>query len=176
MGTSFRIKPDGLLHSVWTVIRRAASFLTTLIILVSVCITVLFLAGIKPYVVLTGSMEPAIPVNSVCFVNEHTPLSDIAVGDVISFHMGELLVTHRVTEISDGAYTTKGDANSINDASPVTKQNYIGKTICIVPGIGVLFVFLQSKTGKLAAAVLIALVIVLSFLPSGEVKENAGKE
>ena len=102
-------------------------------LLTALAVAILYLAHIRPYVVLSGSMEPAIPVHSVCFVNENIPFAQITPGEVISFRMeGGMLVTHRVSAVQDGRCTTKGDANSIEDAVPVTADNYIGKTVAVI--------------------------------------------
>ncbi|MBQ8920870.1 MAG: signal peptidase I [Oscillospiraceae bacterium] len=158
--------------------------MTTLFILAALTLTVLYLAKIRPYVVTTGSMEPAIPVHSVCFVNENTPLSSIAAGEVIAFRMeGGMLVTHRVTAVSGGKYTTKGDANNTEDGPSVTAENYIGKTVFVIPKLGTVMIFLHSSAGKILAAAVIVLLLAASFIPQkkkpaaqSEPTESEGKE
>ncbi len=111
-------------------------------------------------------MEPAIPVHSICFVNENIPLENIESGEVISFRIGDnMLVTHRVTEIHDNEYTTKGDANNTEDAAPVTAENYIGKTVFVIPKAGIAVLYLHTRHGKIAAVTIIAALLILSFLP-----------
>ena len=150
----------GLLHRVGALLQRLLSLAASLVILTAIVTLGLYAAGIKPYVVVTGSMEPAIPVRSICFVNENVPLETIKVGEVISFRLSDnMLVTHRVVAVTDGAYTTKGDANNIADAAPVTAENYIGKTVFVIPKLGVLLVLLHTAGGKIAAAAL-ALVLL----------------
>ena len=167
MAVSFKLAAKTTLLGIWKILRKAVSFLTSLIIVTAMTVTVLFLAHIRPYVVVTGSMEPAIPVQSVCFVNENFPLEKIAVGEVISFQLGEnTLVTHRVVSIKDGEYTTRGDANSMEDASPVTAANYIGKTVLVIPKVGFILSYLHTTGGKITAISLIVLLILLTFLPA----------
>ena len=144
---------------------------------------VLYLIRIKPYVVTTGSMEPAIPVRSICFVNEKISLESISVGEVISFRLGDdALVTHRVTAINGGDYTTKGDANNTEDSAPVTKENYVGKTVFVIPFVGVVPIFLHSTRGMIAAVTVILLLIIISFIPKGknetkpEMTERQGRD
>ena len=73
----------------------------------------------KILVVLSGSMEPALPAGSLLFVKPLT--SPYAVGDVISFNLPKVkqFVTHRIVSVqkqeSAWVYQTKGDANKEND-------------------------------------------------------------
>ncbi len=169
MAVSFKIISKSVIRFIWKYIRKFTSFLTTLIIISAFVITALFLMKIKPYVVTTGSMEPAIPVKSVCFVNENIPLENINVGEVISFRISnDVLVTHRVTKISGEEYTTKGDANNTEDFSTVTKQNYIGKTVFVIPKVGFILICLHSRKGRIIAVTLIVLLLILSFIPENK--------
>ena len=165
-----------LLHWCRKLARRIGSCLTALLILTAFVVTILYLAGIRPYVVTTGSMEPAIPVRSLCFVNEHIPLEEVAAGEVISFRLGDdLLVTHRVTGICGGSYFTKGDANPVPDAAPVTSDNYIGKTVAVIPRLGTILLLLHSRPGQITAAGLIAFLLLWSWIP-GKNAAPAGKK
>ena len=153
--------------------KGTVSFLMTVVILAAAALLVLFVMKIRPYIVTTGSMEPAIPVGSVCFVNRNTELSTIKVGDAISFSMGEnTLVTHRVVKIKNGKYTTKGDANNTNDAAAVTKKNYIGKTVFVIPYVGRVFRFFQTKNGIISAAAVIAALLIISFIPKAKPEDK----
>ena len=173
MKTSTKEAHMTMLH---IIIRKITFVLTTLIIIVAMAIFGLFIAGIRPYVVKTGSMEPAFPVNCLCFVNKNTPLEEISVGDVISFTIGKhTVVTHRVTSISGKEYTTKGDANLIEDSSPVTAGNYIGKIVFMIPKIGSIPNFLHTKAGLFTAVTVILLLLITSFL-SERKKETDSQE
>ena len=153
------------------IIRKIPIFLSTLLIIIALIAFGLFIAGIRPYVVKTGSMEPAFPVNCLCFVNRNTPLDEISVGDVISFSMGKgTIVTHRVTSITGKEYTTKGDANLTEDSTPVTAVNYIGKIIFMIPKIGSIPNFLHTRTGLITAAAVILLLLIPNFLPDKDKK------
>ena len=169
MAVPFKVILKSIILFVWKQFQKIISFFTSLLIFIAIAVVILYLLKIKPYVVTTGSMEPAIPVHSVCFVNENIPLEGIEIGEVISFRIGDnILVTHRVTDIQDDEYFTKGDANNTEDASSVTKENYIGKTILVFPKVGIILIYLHSKRGKIVAVTLIILLLILSFLPKKE--------
>ena len=176
MTSSIQGTAGAMLRSIKKIIRKAPLFLSALLIIISLTVFGLFIAGIRPYVVKTGSMEPAYPVNSLCFVNRNTPLEEISVGDVISFSMGkDTVVTHRVTSISGKEYTTKGDANLTEDSAPVTAVNYIGKIVYMIPKIGCISNFLHTRAGLLAAVALIVLLLIPNFIPDKE-KDTASTE
>ena len=65
------------------------------------------------------------------------------------------VVTHRIIEIDaneDGGlvFTTKGDANNIEDENPVTEDMVIGIYKTRLPGVGRFAMFLQKPLGMLA--------------------------
>ena len=156
---------------------RIYTVFTTTVIIIAAIVVILYMFHIRPYIVTSGSMEPAIHIHSVCFVNERFPLADINTGDIISFRLGEdLLVTHRVTAIENGNYYTRGDANNTDDPTPVTEQNYIGKTILSIPGIGTLLTFLHTRTGISVAAVIVILLLVISFIPTKKTRKGIPDE
>ena len=86
----------------------------------------------------TGSMTPEYPTGSVIIIKKENP-SELKVNDVITFYsshpdLNSMIVTHRIMEITndgDGTYsfTTKGDANSINDEYKAESERIIGKVI-----------------------------------------------
>lgn len=91
--------------------------------------------GYSAFRVVTGSMEPNIAQGDLIVVKRVSG-AEIAVGDVITFYSQdpELLGavnTHRVTDAKaeDGewVFTTKGDANEIEDKYVVRESNLIGK-------------------------------------------------
>lgn len=94
-------------------------------------------AGYSILRVLTGSMEPEIPTNSIILIRKSNP-SDVRVGDVISFYSADPALrgsvnTHRVIEIEQEnqrtVFVTKGDANMIKDEYPPTDLDLIGIVI-----------------------------------------------
>lgn len=142
------------------------------------------LAGIKPYSVLSGSMEPTYMTGSVIFVMEKEP-EDIKVGDPISFVLDESLTvaTHRVVEIDvdQEHFITKGDANDSIDAKPVHFNNLIGIPIYTIPKLGYFVSYIQRPPGKYIAFIMAALLLMLAFVPGlfdedkDKVKENKKK-
>lgn len=112
------------------------------------------------YVILSGSMEPALPVGSVAIAQQQTAYS---VGDVITFKRpGEKIATsHRIADISkNGEFVTKGDANKSTDTGTVAPASITGKVFLTVPYIGYVVDFAKSPKGFLSLIVIPATIIV----------------
>lgn len=147
------------------------SFLTVIIIIGSIFI-ILFAVGIQPYVVESGSMEPEIKTGSVCFINKKSVYEDMHVGDIIAFELpGGKFATHRITQITENGFITKGDANGNVDSITTTKDNFIGKNLFSIPHTGFLIKKLQSKSGRI---IFITIIIVL--LVAGIILGESGKK
>lgn len=129
------------------VLSKLGSGLSTLALLISMvfCLTVVVqittngyvqIGGVSLFRVITGSMEPTIPVGSLLLCVE-TDIDQIQEQDIVCFRsknaqiMGKI-VTHRVIHVTssgDGEVLleTKGDANLSADAEFVTQSNLIGR-------------------------------------------------
>jgi signal peptidase len=120
----------------------------TLYIIVVVCIGAFLLHfingksdGIFGYtarIVVSGSMEPEIKVNSLTIIKK-CEIEDIQEGDIICFNYSQDII-HRVIEIttSDSGATvlhTKGDANESADDIEIYDQMVIGKVVHTFNGI-----------------------------------------
>ena len=150
---------------------RFLDILGTLIMLVALLaclgLTVPRFVGIQTYVVVTGSMEPSIPVGSLVYAKPVEP-ETLQVGDVIVFYStnaasngtaqdGAIPITHRVIEnhIDKGEIITKGDANESVDMFPAAYINVVGKMLAHVPKLGYLASPLSSLQGKIAMVMVI---------------------
>lgn len=135
--------------------------ISTTIITVGIILAIVYLCGIRLYHVKSGSMGELLPIGSVCFVSTYSKYENIKAGDVISFRVSDdMLVTHRAEKITDNVIITKGDANNAEDPDPVTKENYIGKTVFAIPHIGRLFDSLHTFKGALLLGIIAILLII----------------
>jgi signal peptidase len=135
--------------------------ISTVVITIGAIILILYLCGIRLYHVKSGSMGELLPVGSVCFVSTYTSYEDIKAGDVISFRVSDdIRVTHRVEKITAEGIITKGDENNTNDPDPVTKGNYIGKTVFAIPHLGAVFGYFRTMGGMIVLGITGVLLIV----------------
>ena len=110
------------------VIKAFINALMTIILIFGIAFIFLFLIGIEPSVVESGSMEPSIQVGSLCFVNKNYKYEKIKVNDVIAFTIPTgNKATHRVIKITNEGFETKGDSNENPDGFITTKESYYGK-------------------------------------------------
>ena len=76
------------------------------------------------------------------------------------------IITHRVVKnnVVSGTFRTKGDANEKEDPTPVPYENYIGRVALSIPYIGKLLTIMTSLYGKIAAACVVVLGLVLNLI------------
>ena len=119
--------------------------------------------GYKPFIVLTGSMEPVFYSGDLVMVKE-VEASSLQVGDVIAFREGTAVITHRIVQIENPAsglrFITKGDNNNVNDRRPVTVEQLEGRYLYRISKLGNFAMFMQTPVGM---ALFIALPL-LSFI------------
>lgn len=113
--------------------------------------------GYKPFIVLSGSMEPEILPGDLILTKNVDP-KEIKVGDIISFRTDETtVVSHRVTKVltEDGlAFHTKGDANIGEDAENVLPEDIEGAYLFRIGGLGSIALFLQTPVGLLVFVII----------------------
>ena len=165
-------------------LKKICGFLSgALLIVLAVLAGILIIPKIMGYeemAVLTGSMEPNYPVGSLIFAKEEDP-ENLKVGDVITYRLDEdTVVTHRIVEINqeEQTVTTKGDANSDNDGSPVSYPNIVGKAQFKITYLGYIAMNIKTPKGIIAVCGVLVLIILLTFIPeifSDDEKEEEKK-
>lgn len=119
------------------------------------------LGGFMMFRVVTGSMEPTIPVGGL-LLTRRVEIENIQVNDIICFRtqVSEIwgkIVTHRVVGIERTQFgtlllETKGDANLVADGYYVDRTNFVGKVIW------------HTKSGSILAGVLSLFTSKIGFL------------
>ena len=155
--------------SVWSRIRSAILTIVAILGVLSVALVVLgIFSGIKPTIVISGSMEPELPVGSLALTRA-VPASEVGRGDIVTAPRqdGDGLVTHRVVGVEsapDGItlLTLRGDANDADDPSPYPVRE-VGEHVMTVPYMGHLALFLRTPFGLVVTlGVLIGSFLILS--------------
>lgn len=117
--------------------------------------------GFSAFRVVSGSMRPELQEDDLIVIKRVAP-DKIAVGDIISFYSPDpelrgAVNTHRVTAVTEegGQYvfTTKGDANVIEDKYGVRGDEVLGKVVLVSTLLG--------KLSRLAANPLVFIPLIL---------------
>lgn len=117
--------------------------------------------GFSAFRVVSGSMRPELQEDDLIVIKRVAP-DKIEVGDIISFYSPDpelrgAVNTHRVTEVAEegGQYvfTTKGDANVIEDKYGVRGDEVLGKVVLVSALLG--------KLSRLAANPLVFIPLIL---------------
>lgn len=92
--------------------------------------------GKNPLVVISGSMEPTLKVGGILYY-EKIDLNDFKEGDILVYELNEHTISHRIVDITDNGFLTKGDNNNSIDTYEVENIQVIGKgTNWSIPYIG----------------------------------------
>ena len=92
--------------------------------------------GKKPLMVISGSMEPTLKVGGILYY-EKIDLNDFDEGDILVYQTKEHIISHRIVDITENGFITKGDVNNTVDNYLITNNQILGRgTIWSIPFIG----------------------------------------
>ncbi len=138
------------------------------------------------YVVSSGSMIPNLNIFDVIVVQGNDPFDHLKIGDIIVFNRPithDKVIVHRVAEFLNKdplVIRTKGDANpgSIPGTDfPITKGDYIGKVVYVIPQIGYVTRILTPPINYIIIAVIVGIMVVKQFgKPSSGSKGKSEKD
>ena len=135
-------------------------FLSTLyvLLLLYLIIFIPIIWGYKPLVIISGSMEPILKVGGILYYKE-IDKNDYKINDIVVFKSTKYLISHRIVEITDNGFITKGDANKNIDSNKVQFNKALGiGTNWSIPYIGYYADFIY-KNKWILLIVLIILII-----------------
>ena len=113
------------------------------------------------FTVLTGSMQDTLYPGDNIIVKKQ---NNYKVGDIVTYHIDDVYVTHRITKIEGNNVTTKGDANTTEDP-PFEKKEILGK-----------FVYKSNLLNFIVRnKIIIILVVIIIYLLEGIIKESNEK-
>ena len=122
--------------------------------------------GFTPLTVVSGSMSPGIETGDMVIIRKGN--KRIKAGDVITYRLEDVLVTHRVVDVSHTndaeVFITQGDANSVVDLKTVERSNILGKYVFRIPMGGYIKASLRGLTGMLIIFGLILISIMIEVL------------
>ena len=149
-----------------------SGILVGMVVLLAIALVGVRLVGLKPFVVLSGSMQPVYDVGSLIYVKS-VDYKTLQVGDDITYMISDdTVVTHRIIEVlvdeedpDTIRYFTQGVANDVPDGLSVHYMNIIGKPVFSIPYLGYVSNYIQNPPGMYVAIAAGAILIMLVFLP-----------
>lgn len=131
--------------------KNLSIFINVFVILIMLVIVSLT-SGVFKYYFLSigsGSMTPNINTGDIVIVEKlkENELDKIDKGDVLVYQKENKVIVHRVTEVNDDTFKTKGDNNDEEDAWVVNKKDIIGITKVRIPLLGYPTVWLNELLG-----------------------------
>lgn len=131
----------------------------------AVGLAILWIRGIQPLIVISGSMEPEIRVGSVCLADTGVSFGEIRIGDVIVYRLNDdTLVTHRVIDKTEEGLETKGDANDVSDGIAATPENLYGRVVATILYLGYCIMFLKIPAVRITAGAGLSLLYLLTMI------------
>lgn len=128
--------------------------------------------GCTPYAVLSGSMEPELPVGSLIYVKSVDP-ETIKPGDAVTFQKASgTVATHQAYEVDQEAQTIRtqgianhdGEGNILHDAEPVSFSQVIGVPVLCVPYLGYVNAYVTTPPGVYVVAATVVLVALFTLV------------
>ena len=117
--------------------------------------------GKNPLVVISGSMEPTLKVGGILYY-EKIDLNDFKEGDILVYELNEHTISHRIVDITDNGFLTKGDNNNSIDTYEVENMQVIGKgTNWSIPYIGYYAYFVYNHKYLLFISVGVIIIDLL---------------
>lgn len=135
-----------------------------LVSLVVAAVVVPKVIGGVPLTVLTGSMQPVLRPGDLVVVKP-VAADSLRPGDVVTFQPvsnDPTVITHRivsrsVTNAGVSGFTTRGDANGVDD-EPIKADQVRGKVLYSLPKVGFIAKFIQSDRDTIITGVGVFLV------------------
>ncbi|MBI2852501.1 MAG: signal peptidase I [Chloroflexi bacterium] len=126
-------------------------------------------------VVKSESMKPSIEMGDLIITGRPGgfPGYDIRPGTIVSYRIGESIVTHRVlsADPENGIFVTKGDAVEDPDPQPIHISQIVGVYLFGISKLGYLSYFLHTRVGWFLLVILPAAVLV-GFIIRAIIKES----
>lgn len=120
--------------------------------------------GWQPVTIVSGSMAPTVQPGHVVMVEPYRG-QELTPGALVTYRDAEVdrLVTHRIVLVGDdGTYTTRGDANAVNDRLPLNRDRIVGVGKLVVPAAGLPSLWSHEGRTELLAGVAVLTVLAAS--------------
>ena len=108
--------------------------LCCVVIAIGIVSLIAVIMGIRPFVMISESMHPEVPKNSLVLLDTRSKMDDVAVGDNVAYILGSVEAMHKVSRIESDELIVKSLADE--GTSVVTAGTYLGKEVLSIPAVG----------------------------------------
>ena len=108
--------------------------LCVVLITVGIVSLIAVIMGICPFVMISESMHPEVPKNSLVLLNTSSKMDDVAVGDNVGYVLGKVEAMHKTVSVGSDEIVVKSLAD--DGESPVNASTYLGKEALSIPQVG----------------------------------------
>lgn len=126
--------------------------------------------GYSMFEVQTGSMADEINAGDWVVVKL---TQNVGLNDIITYELEDKYITHRIVEVYNGTYITKGDANTARD-EPIDQSRVVGKVVRVLGNFGII-----RKTffnlGVLITFIITLFLFNLAFMKNKKEKNDNSK-
>ena len=118
---------------------RVKDFIFRIIYILLIIYLLIFVPSVfghKPLVIISGSMEPVLKIGGILYY-EKININKFDEGDILVYTTKDHIISHRIINITDNGFVTKGDTNNTVDGELVNPKQVLGKgTDWSIPFIG----------------------------------------
>ena len=132
--------------------------------------------GYKILQVMSGSMSGEFETVDTIIIKNINNEKDLKIGDVVTFKVKKnTLVTHRIVDITKVddklMYTTKGDANNIEDIEKISISDIEGVYVKKIITIGKIINFMQEPYGMIITFT-VPIILIIVIINKEKIKEE----
>ena len=132
--------------------------------------------GYKILQVMSGSMSGEFETGDTIIIKNINNEKDLKIGDVVTFKVKKnTLVTHRIVDITKVddklMYTTKGDANNIEDIENISISDMEGVYVKKIITIGKIINFMQETYGMIITFT-VPIILIIVIINKEKIKEE----
>ena len=117
-----------------TTLSNIFTVLCCVVIFVGIASLIAVVMGIRPFVMISESMHPEVPKNSLVLLDTSSHMDDVAIGDNVAYLLGKVEAMHKVSRIEPEELVVKSLADY--GESTVTASTYVGKEVLSIPQVG----------------------------------------
>ena len=118
---------------------RLKNFIFRIIYILLIIYLLIFVPSVfghRPLVIISGSMEPVLKIGGILYY-EKININKFDEGDILVYTTKDHIISHRIINITDNGFVTKGDTNNTVDGELVNPKQVLGKgTDWSIPFIG----------------------------------------